>query len=469
MERVQRPFRIAIVGGGLTGLSAAFYLERLAEERGLRIESTLIEKTRRLGGVIRTETLDGMLLEAGPEGWASYKPAGKKLVGDLRMEGELIGSNDVRRKTLIVRDGTLTALPNGMMFLAPVEPLAFWRSAPLSLRGKLRASLEPLIRRSRGDLSVRAFFRRRLGPEFTETLVEPLISAVYGADSGRLSAASSLPELYRAEQRSGSLWRGLRRFARISPTVSVLVTLREGMGRLVERLDESLTRTRVLLGIEGLRLSLSNRRPLLRAAGVREDFDRLILCTPADAAADLTAPILPEVAAELRHIPYGSSTLVYLAYPRSRFDHPLDGFGFIVPPGEALQIAACTWVNSKFDHRCPPDRVLLRCAVHHPEGVPDTSDDEAAESAHREVLKVMGVNCPPIRRRVYRIRNGLPQLLVGHQERLREIRRGMARCPEILLAGSYMGGVGIPDCILTGLEAARRTVSELADSAESGD
>ena len=466
---MRQRFRIAIVGGGVTGLSAAFYLERLAEDRSIDLESTLIEKNPRLGGVIQTETIDGMLLEAGPEGWASYKPAGKKLVGDLGLGEELIGSNDARRRTLIVRDGTLTSLPDGMMFLAPVEPLVFWRSAPLSLRGKLRASLEPLVRRSRGDLSVHAFFRRRLGPEFTERLVEPLIAAVYGADSAQLSAPSSLPELYRAEQRAGSLWRGLRRFARISATVSVLATLRDGMGRLVDRLGESLTRTRVLLGIEGLRVSPLKGRVVLRADGFEEDFDRLILCTPADAAAELTGPILPEVAGELRRIPYASSTLVYLAYPRERFEHPLDAFGFIVPPGESLRMSACTWVNSKFDHRCPPDRVLLRCAIHHRNGIPATSDEETAGGAHEEIRRVMGIDCPPILHRVYRIRNGLPHLMVGHLDRLRRIHGAAAGCPEIQLAGSFIGGVGVPDCILTGLEAARRTIAaatgQPADSA----
>lgn len=450
-------FRVAIVGAGISGLSAAYYAEKAAGAVGLEAEITLIEKARELGGVIRSIVTDGFLLEAGPEGWASYKPAAKQVIRELGLLPELIGSRDEHRKTLIVRGGRLTALPDGMMFLAPVDALAFWRSAPLSVRGKLRASLEPLVPRSRGDLSVRRFFERRLGSEFTENLVEPLTSAIYGTDFEVLSAPSTLPELYRAEQRAGSLWWGLRRFANMTTKVSALTTMKRGMAQLTGALEQQLTGTRILTGVEGLRLGFSGREPVLKADHFEDAFDSVLFCTPAEATADILSDAIPEVVSPLREVPYASSTLVYLAYRRDEFDHPLDGFGFIVPRREDRNVDACTWVNTKFDHRCPEDRVLLRCAIHERAGRDLPSDGALVECVSREIQSIMGVRCHPVMTRILTAQGGIPQLLVGHGARMAQIREALAQHPGLALAGSFTQGVGVPDCIRT----ARETVADV--------
>lgn len=453
--------KVAIAGAGISGLSAAYYLEQACRTHSLDCQIELFEKSDRLGGVIRSDRVNGFVLEAGPEGWASYKPAGKRLVAELGLTDELIGSRDEVRKTWIVRNEELTELPDGMMFLAPIEPLAFWRSAPLSLKGKMRASLEPFVLPSRGDVSVREFFERRLGREFTDTLVEPLISAIYGADFEELSAPSSLPELHRAEQRKGSLWRGLRRFASISRTVSVLITLREGMEQLVEALVQSLEQTRIHTGVDELRLFERNGTTGLTWKGGEEEFDSVILATPALPTADILEPLSSRTSSMLREIPYGSSTLVYLGYRADEFSHPLDGFGFIVPSSEELTISACTWVNSKFDHRVPEESVLLRAAVH---GNGGASADQLAERAHDEVSRIMEFECHPVFHRSYRVEQTQPKLLVGHQKRLSQIKQELSRQPGIRLAGSYLGGVGIPDCIQTGKRAGESIVEEILNS-----
>ena len=445
---------MAVVGGGISGLSAAFDLERSVAERGLEADISLLEKKQELGGVIRSVRLNGFLLEAGPEGWASYKPAAKKLVQDLGLEQEIIGSNDSHRRTLIVREGRLTALPDGMMFLAPVDAWAFWNSAPLSLPGKLRASLEPLVPRSRDDLSVRRFFERRLGREFTEKLVEPLTSAIYGSDFEELSAPSTLPELYRAEQRAGSLWWGLRRFANLSTKVSALTTMKAGMAQLTDALEERLRNTRIRRGIRGLRLGRSGKQLVLTAEAFEEAFDAVILCTPANASAEILEDEIPDAAPLLRSIPYASSTLVYLAYRRDEFDHPLDGFGFIVPRSENRIVDACTWVNTKFDFRCPPDRVLLRCAIHERSGRTLPNGDSLVELVNGEIRAIMGVTCRPILTQVIDVQGGIPQLLVGHAKRLTQVERLIGEVPGLDLAGSFTSGVGIPDCIKAGRAAA---------------
>ncbi len=449
------------MGGGISGLSAAFWLEKMVSRQSVDAEISLLEKSTQLGGVIRSVATDGYLLEAGPEGWASYKPAAKRVVQELGLQQELIGSNDAHRRTLIVRAGRLTALPDGMMFLAPVDARAFWRSAPLSLQGKLRASLEPLIPRSRGDLSVRRFFERRLGREFTENLVEPLTSAIYGSDFELLSAPSTLPELYRAEQRAGSLWKGLRRLANMTTKVSVLTTMKRGMAQLTDALERTLKTTRILRDISGLRMRTSGRQLLLSATVFEEAFDALILCTPADASAEILEPEIPEIAPLLRSVPYATSTLVYLAYRRDEFDHPLDGFGFIVPRRENRAVDACTWVNTKFDYRCPPDRVLLRCAIHDRAGRKPAPDGLLVEQMNREIRTIMGVSCQPVMTRVMPASGGIPQLLVGHGDRLARIREILGRYPGLALAGSFTRGVGVPDCVRTAQEAVADIIERL--------
>lgn len=449
------------MGGGISGLSAAFWLEKLVSQHSVDANISLLEKSTELGGVIRSVATDGYLLEAGPEGWATYKPAAKRIIQELGLLQEMIGSNDAHRRTLIVRGGRLTALPDGMMFLAPVDARAFWRSAPLSLPGKLRASLEPLVPRSRGDLSVRRFFERRLGREFTDNLVEPLTSAIYGSDFEELSAPSTLPELYRAEQRAGSLWRGLRRFANMSTKVSVLTTMKRGMAQLTEALENGLKSTRILRGVSGLRLGTSGRTLILTAEDFEEVFDALILCTPADASADILQHEIPDVAPLLRSVRYATSTLVYLAYRRDEFDHPLDGFGFIVPRRENRAVDACTWVDRKFDYRCPADRVLLRCAIHDRVGRELPQDGSLVEQMNREIRTIMGVSCQPVMARVIPASGGIPQLLVGHGARLARIQEILTPYPGLALAGSFTRGVGIPDCVRTAQEAVVGVVERL--------
>lgn len=455
--------QVAIIGAGITGLSTAFYLERLAEEKSIDLSCVLLEKDTRLGGVIQSEREDGLLLERGPEGWASYKPAARKLIEDLGLGDQVIGSRDDYRRTLVVRQGRLEALPDGMMFLAPVDPFSFWRSAPLSLTGKLRVSLEPFVPRSRGELSVRRFFERRLGSEFTERLVEPLISAIYGGDFDRLSAPSTLPELYRAEQRAGSLWRGLRRFAGLTRKISVLHTMRDGMSQLVEHLAEHLQRTAVHRGMVDLKLSATAGRFQLSNRAGSWVADHVVLATPAPAAADLLSPLIPSASEALRQIPYGSSTLAYLAYRKSEFHHPLNAFGFIVPSHEPHLVDACTWVNTKFDHRVSDGTVLMRCAIHgHGKGSA-LSDSELIEGCQNDVARLMGIDCRPYLTRVFQIRNAIPQLLLGHGERVQKAREALAVYPGLHLAGSFVGGVGVPDCILTGRTTAEAIIRAVAD------
>ena len=454
--------RIAIIGAGISGLTTAYYLQKARQDLGLNLDLTLLERNQHLGGVIQTERVSDFLLESGPEGWASYKRAASNLIRELGLTDQLLGSNDEQRRTFIARSGGLEALPEGMTLLAPVEPMEFWRTARISRRGKLRAFMEPFVPRSTGDLSTREFFTRRLGAEFADELVEPFIAAIFGADFNRLSTASVLPELYRSEQRAGSLWKGLRPLAKMSLSTSVLFTLRDGMSYLTQTLEKKLSQIRVVRNVSDLKLQRSGDSLVVKGREFEAAYDQIIFSTPAHATARIAQEVCPDLVPSLTDIPYSSSTLVYLAYKKDEFSHPRNGFGFIVPESEADVLDACTWVDRKFDGRCPPEFVLLRCAIHDGRRKrPNLSDEDLGEHVHQEITRFMGLNCTPVFQRVIRVGQAIPQLLVGHVERIDRIRSALARTPRIHLAASFYSGVGVPDCIQTAKETADAIVAEI--------
>lgn len=445
----------------MSGLSTAYYLLKARQELGVDLDITLLERSRRLGGVIRTERIGDLLLEAGPEGWASYKRAANNLIDELGLNSELLGSNDQHRRTFVARSGGLDAIPDGMTFLSPVEPLAFWRTAKISRMGKLRAFLEPFIPRTKGDLSARDFFTRRLGSEFADQLIEPFVGAIFGGDFSELSVPSTMPELYRAEQRAGSLWRGLRPLAKLSLSRSVLFSLIGGMSRLVERLEEELSGVTIIRSASDLTLAKTGDSLILTGQDLEDRFDHVVFSTPAHATVKIAGKTCPALASLLDGIRYSSSTIVYLSYKKDDFSNPLAGFGFIVPDREADVMDACTWVNRKFDGRCPPDAVLLRIAIHNGRRErPDLPDDDIVQNVHAEIKKFMGISSTPVFQKVFRVRGSIPQLLVGHVDRVSRIRNVLAGFPGISLAASYYGGVGVPDCIQMAKNTAEAIVAQ---------
>jgi oxygen-dependent protoporphyrinogen oxidase len=454
--------RVAIIGAGISGLSAAYYLARESEERGLEIEIHLIERSNRLGGVIRTERCNEFLFEWGPENFVPFKPEAVRLVKELGLGHELIGSNDALRQTYVIHKGRLHSLPDGMAFLAPVRLRPFWATPLLTTRGKLRAMLEPFIPKSRGELTVRAFLERRLGRELTQRVAEPLVSAIYGGDIDQLSAASALSDTYRTEQKHGSLWNGLRKSHRSgSSKLPFFMTLRSGMETLVNGLVEALRdRVQVQTDVRHLEAERRGGGFVLKNGHASHFYETVLSCVPASAAADLLRFISPVSAAELDEIHYTSTSLIYLGYKRSEFSHPLRGFGFVTPENESEVLDACTWVSTKFEARSPDDSVLLRCAVHDGRKTRTfASDEEVAEQAHTEVQRLLSISCQPTFFRVAHLGNSMPQMTLGHSRRLREISREVQRHPGLFVTGPFYHGVGIPDCI----RSARQAVNQVLE------
>ncbi len=447
---------VVIVGGGISGLSAAYYLAKAG------IASTLIEQQPRLGGVIQTELVEGCLLEAGPDSFLSAKPWAMELVRELGLEHEIIGSNDHLRVTYVFRHGRLVPLPDGLMLMIPTRLLPIVTSPLLGWRTKLQMAAE-FFRKPRpsrpSDVSVAQFIGEHYGQEAVDYLAEPLLAGVYGGDAERLSAASVLSRFLELERNYGSLTRGVlaerRRLRKERNSQPLFHTLRGGLGSLIDALVEagrSHTRT---VAARATALERHDNGYRVRTEDGVFPADCVILACPAWQSAALVRALDGELAALLEAIPYHSSVTVALGYDRRQFTGALNGFGFLVPRRERGRIIACTCVGTKFGHRVPEDKVVLRCFLGGgDESVLELSDEELEACVRSELRRIMGLTAAPRFVRIARWPRSMAQYTVGHQQRLEAIEARLRNFPGLYLVGNAYYGIGIPDCVRLGRCAA---------------
>lgn len=459
--------RVAVIGGGISGLSAAYFLSQAG------VPCVLIEERARLGGVIHTENVNGTLVEAGPDSFIAQKPWAMELIRELGLADEVIGSRDYARRTFVVREGQLVPLPDGLQFLAPTKLRPILTTKLFGWKTKLSFATEYFRKASTTDRdrSVAEFVREHYGEEANRYLAQPMLAGVYGGSSEKLSVNSVLPMFVDLERKYGSLTRGVlvgrarRSGGKGKDSGSLFLTLRKGLQQLIDALMERIegsvdTVNATAVGIEktdgGFRVLLSDGETL--------DVEQVIAAVPAYRAADLAAGMDAELADTLRAIPYHSSITAALLYEKETFDHPLKGFGFLVPANEGRTLAACTWVNTKFDHRAAADTVFLRGFVSAAEAERrmDESDDALAGLAHGEVSGLMGFQAQPRTTKVHRWRRAMAQYEVGHKVRLDAIDGRVAKLPGLHLGGNGYTGIGIPDCIRRSREIVERIVAASA-------
>ena len=464
--------RVAIVGAGISGLAAAFSLER-ARREGAEVEYALFERDARPGGVMRTDRVGGCLVEAGPDSFLTEKPWALTLCRDLGIDDQLIGSNDARRKTYIVSRGRLVTIPDGLQFMVPTRILPILTTRLFSLGSKLHMAQEWFCRpRPDGaDESVASFVERHYGREMVERMADPLLAGVYGGEASRLSVRAVLPRFLEMEKKHGSLSRAMLRARkhaerRQGTPRPLFSSLKDGMQQLV---DVLLTRLepralRLNTALQGL-ARRGERWQVTPTGGPAEEFDAVIVATPAYGAAELLRQAAPDLAAQLGGIRYSSSVTVALGYEAAKLSEVerrvlAEGFGFLVRRAERKRMLACTFVHNKFPHRAPEGWLLLRvflggANVEDGEGssVLQLKDEEILRTVAEELRAILGLGTEAAFARVYRWPRAMAQYDVGHLERVAEIEQLRRRLPGLALAGNAYGGIGVPDCIRTGTEA----------------
>ena len=462
--------RIAIVGGGISGLAAAFALEK-QRAQGAALEYTLFESHSRLGGVLVTEHVDGCLIEAGPDSFLTEKPWATDLCREVRLGDQLIGSNDPDRKTYILVKGRLVAIPDGLMFMVPTKILPTVLSPLFSTSTKLRMAQEWFHppRRAEGDESVAEMVERHYGAEMVDRLADPLLSGVYGGEASQLSVRAVLPRFAEMEAKHGSLGRAMLAAhkkmaqARKGPAKPLFTSLKDGMQQMVDAVLSRLPASSLRPGTAVQGLQRQDGGWVVSARYDSDHFDAVIVATPAQAAAQLVHASSTELASELAAIQYTSSIIVNLGYDQKvRLSLPA-GFGFLVPRSEGKRMLAATFVHNKFPHRAPQDRALLRCFIGGAgnDAVLQLSDKEILRIVREELRQIIGLTAEPLFTRIYRWPGAMAQYGVGHLERLQRIENQVAQLPGLALAGNGYRGIGVPDCVRSGSQAAHRVVAAM--------
>jgi len=443
--------KVVVVGGGIAGLAAAYRLERLVPEA----EIVLLERTERLGGKLLTEREHGFVVEGAADSFLSRKPRGVGLAEELGLADELVGRRPENARTFVRVGGELHPLPEGLTGMIPTDLDALESSALLSAEGRARLAAEVDVppEPAGEDESIASFVSRRLGREAYERLIEPLMTGIYGGDGEQLSLQATFPNLRALELEHGSMLRGLAAQPAASNAHPPFVSLRGGVGALVERLVAEL-RGEVRTGVAAVRVArTSSGYDVVLDSGNVLAADGVVLATPAFVSVEILAELDSELAHEHAAIPYASSAIVTLAYLREV--GPLDGYGYVVPRAEGSDVLACTWSSSKWDGRAPAGASLIRVYLGRFGGRDVTSDsDDALVERAREELHVVDLRAEPDHTWIHRWPRGMPQYVLGHPERLERIDAALERHPGLALAGAAYRGVGIPDCIHSGEEAA---------------
>jgi protoporphyrinogen/coproporphyrinogen III oxidase len=462
---------VAIIGGGITGLATAYYLQKEANEKGLPISVRLIEASHRLGGVIETVKKDGFVIEKGPDSILERKKSALQLIEEVGLKDKVV-SNTAGKSYILVK-GKLHSIPEGSFMGIPTKISPFVFSGLFSPIGKLRAAGDFVLPKGKAqkDQSLGAFFRRRLGDEVVENLIEPLLSGIYAGDIDQLSLMSLFPNFYNIEQKHRSLVLGLNRTMPAQPKKvqkqptrkGMFISLSTGLEELVLQVEKRLHEGTVLKGVavnkvcretDGYSLLLSN--------GKVEKADCVVMAIDHNHAQKMLSDYaFMDVFKDMSST---SVANVAMAFPKSAIKQDIEGSGFVVSRNSDFRITACTWTHKKWPGSTPEDMALLRCYVGKPDDqeVVDMTDEEIIKIALTDLNKTMNISLEPLFHVVTRWKKTMPQYTVGHKERIQTVKESLSKeLPGLFLAGSSFEGVGIPDCIDQGHAAVKKVLEFL--------
>jgi len=444
---------VAIIGGGIAGLSAAWY----CQQQG--IDYTLIEASNRWGGKIYTEDIvleeydESLVIETSPDGFITRKPWAMDLIHQLGLDEQIIPVNKLPERIYILSGGELIPMPYGLRLLVPTEFAPFLASSLFTREGKLRvlADMYTLPKRDDEDESLAEFITRRLGSEAVDKLGEPLLAGVYNAEADKQSILATFPSYRKIEAEYGSLIRGMRlmKLKQKPSNQSPLVSLKNGMGQLIDALVEQLTGD-LILG-KSISRGMMHHAPIGYSIelddGEAISAQHIILTTPADITANLLNDLAPESANGLDQLRQEGVGSISLAYPKADVSHPMDAYGIVIPSSEKRRIDGITWTSNKWEHRAPKEVALMRAFFGGPytRDMLTKSDDEILFIVRGELQEIMGITAEPLHYSINRLPKGYPQYDVGHLDRVDSIESNL---PEgIHVTGSPYRGLGLPDVI----------------------
>lgn len=445
---------IVIVGGGITGLTTAYYLQKEIDTRQLPYDIKLLEASDRLGGKIRTKRKDGFIIEQGPDSFLARKEPAVRLAQRLGLQNELVRNNTGQAYILI--EQTLHKMLKGSFMGVPTDLQALQDAPLLSSEGKQRALLDLELPPSdaQGDQSLGSFFRRRFGDELVEHVIEPLLSGIYSGDIDEMSLLATFPDFYELEQQYGSIIKGLQQ-TREKPkrqtgqTPGQFYAFKNGLDTFVDELKKNIPSDVIHLNHHVSQIMYTNGTYDIQLANEQSlTADRVIMTTPHH--------VLPKVFQSLNvfdpfiDMPSTSVANVALAFDQSAIEQDVDGTGFVVSRNSPYRITACTWTHKKWPHTTPDGKALLRAYVGKPtdQDIVKASDEEIIETVLNDLRKTMTISREPEWTVVTRWQHVMPQYTVGHLDRLQNVRKSIAATlPGMFIAGSSYEGVGLPDCI----------------------
>ena len=442
--------QVVVIGAGISGLACALRLKELG------ISVRVLEAAENPGGVISTIHENGFLFESGPQSF-QLMPELRELIRAAGLESEILEA-DMHTPRYILR--------NGKLLLAPMSPPALITTSLLSVGSKMRVFSEP-FRRSQPsaapDESLADFVRRKFGTEILEYLAGPFVSGVFAGDPEKLSVRSAFPTMALWESEYGSVIRGAMKSRggseRVRPT---LASLKQGMSSflpaLAAKLGDSLSTSTPANSIS--RAAESVWRIRYSHAGQESEIQAtaIVLAIPAYEAAKLLAPLVrPALSTALSGIPYAPVAVVAQAYHREHVGHALSGFGFLIPRSSKLRTLGVIWNSSLFPGRCPPGMVLITSFLG---GATDPAlvtlnEPEIAQQVQKDIGNLLQITHPPVAQHIWRHSRALPQYNLGHAQRVAAIRGELANLPGIFIAGNYLDGPSMGNCVAQAFTTAK--------------
>ena len=463
--------KVVIIGGGIAGLTSAFYLQKTIQENDLPIEIQIVESSHRLGGKMQTVLRDGFTIERGPDSFLARKTSIIRLAKEVGMDDKLVPNST--GKSYVLVNEKLHSMPGGSIMGVPTEIGPFITTGLFSVPGKLRAAADFILPRSESgkDQSLGQFFRRRLGDEVVENLIEPLLSGIYAGDIDQLSLMSTFPQFYEVEQKYRSLIMGMKKMTPSQPKQSDskdkkkggFLTFKTGLQSFAEAIEAKLNPKSILKGHRVDKITKSNQKyEIYLNNGETIKADCIIAATPHMVTQTMFSDY--SFFDPFKSIPSTSVATVALAFPEEAIKTEIDGTGFVVSRNSDYSITACTWTHKKWEHSTPKGKVLLRCYVGRAgdETIVDLSDDQIIKIVLDDLMKTMDITMNPDFAIVSRWKNAMPQYTVGHKQRLATILEQVkTELPGVFLAGASYGGVGVPDCIDQGELAVQNVLDYL--------